>query len=81
MDQIQTNLGEEGLTEEQWDWAKAMQELQKIRRFPTCSEVLELAHALGYRKVEPAAKDIVAFVLENLRARAYAIWKKRNGKK
>ena len=48
---------EEGeMTEEQWGFIMAMNEYKKInkRPFPTWTEVLDIIHALGYRKVAEA---------------------------
>ena len=49
---------EEGqMTEEQWDFLQAMNEYKRVnnRPFPTWSEVLDVLHAIGYRKVaEPS---------------------------
>jgi len=49
---------EEGqMTEEQWDFLQAINEYKRVnnRPFPTWSEVLDVLHAIGYRKVaEPS---------------------------
>ena len=51
---------EEGeMTDEQFEFLMAVDQYKKVnnRPFPTCTEVLDLIHALGYRKVaEP--KDL-----------------------
>ncbi len=49
---------EEGqMTEQQWEFLEAMTEYKRLnkRPFPTWSEVLDVMHAIGYRKVaEPS---------------------------
>ena len=45
------------MTEEQWDFLQAINEYKRVnnRPFPTWSEVLDVLHAIGYRKVaEPS---------------------------